>query len=133
MYKRVIIFLSTLTAVTYVSGQSFTEWQDQNVNEVNRLPMRTSFYPFSSAVAAETGNPKTESNYLDLNGKWKFNWVENADERPTDFFEVSYNDKGWKEISVPGIWELNGYGDPLYVNINFQCHCSGHTINPLTH
>ena len=105
-----IRYLATaLLAITAAgaSSQSFKEWQDQNVNSINRLPIHASFIP----VAAD--------NYLSLNGKWKFNWVENADQRPTDFFRADFNDKGWNEISVPAMWELSGYGDPQYVNIGY--------------
>ena len=101
------------------NAQTFKEWQDQNVNEVNRLPMRASFFPYVSLEGAEKAVPSAESNYLTLNGDWKFNWVENADQRPTDFFKTDFNDKGWASMPVPGMWELNGYGDPLYVNIGY--------------
>ena len=56
---------------------------------------------------------------MTLNGLWKFNWVRNADARPTDFFQTNFNDKGWDNIKVPGVWELNGYGDPIYVNVGY--------------
>lgn len=56
---------------------------------------------------------------MTLNGNWKFNWVKDADQRPTDFFRTDFNDRGWDTMTVPGIWELNGYGDPLYVNIGY--------------
>ncbi|CDE60278.1 beta-galactosidase [Parabacteroides sp. CAG:409] len=56
---------------------------------------------------------------MTLNGTWKFNWVQNADQRPTDFYKVDFNDKGWDNIQVPGVWELNGYGDPIYVNVGY--------------
>ena len=49
----------------------------------------------------------------------QFNWVQNADQRPTDFYKVDFNDKGWDNIQVPGVWELNGYGDPIYVNVGY--------------
>jgi len=39
--------------------------------------------------------------------------------RPTDFYRMDYNDKGWAAMPVPGMWELNGYGNPLYVNWNY--------------
>lgn len=107
-----------LVALT-AESQTFTEWQDQAVNEVNRLPMRTSFYPYSNPESAEMNLPASDSNYLSLNGNWKFNWVENADMRPTDFYETDFDDKSWGEMPVPGIWELNGYGDPQYVNIGY--------------
>ena len=57
--------------------------------------------------------------FVTLNGNWKFNWVRDADQRPTDFFRVGYNDKGWNDMPVPGLWELNGYGDPVYLNVGY--------------
>ena len=56
---------------------------------------------------------------MTLNGIWKFNWVKNADARPTDFYRTDYNDKGWGQMKVPGVWEMNGYGDPIYVNVGY--------------
>ena len=63
---------------------------------------------------------KTESKYfLSLDGTWKFNWVANADQRPTDFYKEDLDDSKWKTMNVPGNWEMNGFGDPEYVNIGF--------------
>ncbi|MDE6826466.1 MAG: beta-galactosidase, partial [Paramuribaculum sp.] len=105
-------------ACTPASAQTFKEWQTQKVNQVNRLPMRTTHFAYPSAEAAE-GTPEESPNYMTLNGMWKFNWVRNANERPTDFFKPGFNDKGWDSIPVPGVWELHGYGDPQYVNIGY--------------
>lgn len=116
-YSLLSIFLAGMATTGFC--QTMTEWQDQNVNEVNRLPMRAAFFPYTGQEKAETGNPSADSNYLSLDGKWKFNWVENADQRPVDFYKVNFNDKGWGEIPVPGIWELNGYGDPVYLNVGY--------------
>ena len=58
-------------------------------------------------------------NFLSLDGIWKFKWVENADQRPTDFYLTNLDDSHWGTIPVPGNWELNGYGQPEYVNIGF--------------
>lgn len=114
------IFCAALATIALcASAQSMTEWHDQKVNQVNRLPMRAAFYPYTSVQAAQGGTPGADSNYLPLNGVWKFNWVENADQRPVDFFRTDYNDRGWDNMQVPGIWELNGYGDPQYVNIGY--------------
>ena len=110
------------------SAQSFTEWQNQNVNSINRLPMHASYFAFANEE--EAGRPIEDSeNYLSLNGLWKFNWVADADLRPTDFFRKDFNDKGWDEINVPGVWELNGYGDPIYVNIGYAWK-NDYTNNP---
>ena len=58
-------------------------------------------------------------NYLSLEGTWKFNWVANADERPTDFYKTDLDDSKWNNIQMPGNWEMLGYGQPEYVNVGF--------------
>jgi beta-galactosidase len=98
---------------------TFTEWHDLQVNEVNRFPVHTNFFTYESEAKALGGDMKASANYLPLNGTWKFNWVETADKRPTDFYKTDFDDSAWKTMKVPGIWELNGYGDPEYVNIGF--------------
>lgn len=105
------------------------EWLDPNVNAVNRLPMHTNFFPYENESLARQGVKENSSNFLTLNGYWKFNWVPDADARPTDFFKQGFNDKGWKEMPVPGIWELNGYGDPMYTNIEYPWHFQA-PLNP---
>jgi beta-galactosidase len=113
-----------LTAAAYplrYATPTWTEWQDPAVNEVRRLPMHTTYFPFESVAASQ--RPKEEScNFLSLNGDWKFHWVENADERPTTFYQVGFDDSRWGTMPVPGLWELNGYGDPIYVNIGYAWH-----------
>lgn len=92
------------------------EWLDPEVNQVNRLPMRANHFAYESRDAALSGEREKSSNYLSLNGLWKFNWVKDADTRPLDFYREFFNDRAWDLIPVPGMWELNGYGDPVYVN-----------------
>ena len=98
---------------------TFTEWHDMSVNNVNRFPSHTSFFAYESRDAALKGDRSQSGNYLSIEGDWKFQWVANADQRPTDFFRAGFDDSQWKTMKVPGIWELNGYGDPEYVNIGF--------------
>lgn len=98
---------------------TFTEWHDLQVNEINRFKMHTNFFAFENEEKALKGDIKASDNFLSLHGNWKFNWVENANQRPTDFFTTSFDDSNWKEMPVPGIWELHGYGDPVYVNVGF--------------
>ena len=99
--------------------QTFNEWQNQNINEVNRLPIHSSYFPYASDAEASQGIKENSLNFLSLNGDWKFNWVNDADQRPSDFFKKDFDDSNWNEIKVPAVWELNGYGDPLYVNIPY--------------
>ena len=118
--KITTIFLG---AALGVSAQTFTEWHDLQVNQVNRYPMHTDFFAYdtSGKDADALANDAREKsvNYLSLDGQWKFNWVANADQRPTKFYETNFDDSSWKTMAVPGMWELNGYGDPEYVNIGF--------------
>ena len=102
-----------------VAEPTFTEWHDLSVNNVNRFATRTSFFAYENREAALKGNRDKSSNFLSIEGDWRFQWVENADQRPTDFFRTDYNDAAWKNMRVPGIWELNGFGDPEYVNVGF--------------
>ena len=94
-------------------------WHDLQINDINRFPMHTDFFVYESFGKAMTGDITKSSNFLTLHGNWKFNWVENADQRPKDCFSVDYDDSQWKTMPVPGIWELNGFGDPEYVNVGF--------------
>ena len=109
----------TVPASRIAAQPTFTEWHDLQVNTLNRMPMHTNFFPFKNDEEAKMGDPKRSENYLSLHGDWKFNWVENADQRPTRFYETDFNDTAWGTMPVPGIWELHGYGDPVYLNVGF--------------
>ena len=119
--KRFTLTLAALTlCCSTLVAQTFNEWRDPEINEVNRVKMHSSYKIFDSTSAAEGAYCDKSNPYrLSLNGTWRFNWVENADQRPTDFFTPAFNDKGWHDIEVPGMWELNGFGDPIYVNIGY--------------
>ena len=95
------------------------EWKNPEINAVNRAPMHTNYFAYSSSEEAAKADKENSSNFMTLNGIWKFNWVKNADARPTDFYRTDYNVKGWGQMKVPGVWEMNGYGDPIYVNVGY--------------
>ena len=61
----------------------------------------------------------SQTENISLNGIWKFKFHQQAEGRPVDFFTKGYDDSSWGEIPVPGIWELNGYGDPVYTSRNY--------------
>ena len=116
------IFFAMATMVAMADNvqlPSYTEWHDMQVNELNRLPVHTSFFPFADEAAAIKNEPRESESYLSLNGTWRFRWVENADERPAEFYLSDLDDSWWNTIQVPGMWELQGYGDPIYVNSGF--------------
>lgn len=117
MTRKVLICALASVGLTVFAQQP--EWQDPNVNAINRAAMHTNYFAYESEQAALKGCRLASDNYMTLNGTWKFNWVQNADQRPTDFYKVDFNDKGWDNIQVPAVWELNGYGDPIYVNVGY--------------
>ncbi len=116
-FKLIIGVLLCVSVGTLCAQRN--EWQDPKINHVNRAPMHTNFFAYETEEAALRGVKEESTNYMSLNGTWKFNWVANADARPTDFYRMDFNDKGWGNMPVPGLWELNGYGDPIYVNIGY--------------
>ncbi len=99
--------MAMLTAATASAAKKtdLPAWQDPNNFQENRIPMAAHF--------------ETDGLKLMLNGVWDFNWNENMDSRPLDFYRTDYDAGGWDTMPVPGMWELNGYGDPLYVNIGY--------------
>lgn len=109
MKKTLIFFLLLLACQYFLFAQTYTEWQTPAVFEINKL------YPRAN-IPQNDVQRDSHWQMLSLDGQWKFNYVNNADERPTDFFNINYDDKTWNEIQVPANWELNGYGVPVYVN-----------------
>lgn len=121
------------TATTTAPAEpTWTEWHDQQVNEVNRFPLHTNYFAYESEAAALKGDKTASRNFLTLHGQWKFKWVEDADQRPTGFYDPAYDDSAWDNFMVPGIWEVNGYGDPEYVNIGFAWRYQFDRKNPLS-
>ena len=118
MKKHLLTSLLTLVALT-LGAQTLHEWKDPRINAVNRAPMHSNYFAYESADVAQKGIKENSVNFMSLNGNWKFFWVKDAESRPTDFWKVGFNDKGWNTLPVPGLWELHGYGNPIYVNIGY--------------
>ena len=106
MRKSFLFVFLLLMAAAPMRSQDFTEWQDPHVNSINRLPMHSTF------VA-------DESQILPLTGDWSFRWVRSANQQPVGFWRTNYVETGWSRMPIPGVWELNGFGDPVYLNIGY--------------
>lgn len=106
--KKMMIFALCMAFLAFAKAQTQEElnaWNDVNVYEINKL------YPRVDVVPA--------GNYcLSLNGSWKFHWTETPNDAPEDFFKKDYDASSWKSIKVPANWELNGFGVPIYVNVD---------------
>jgi beta-galactosidase len=126
--KKIRLFLLALLAANGIQAQNLeTVWQDEKVSSVNREPMHATYFAFESRDLATMGVREHSERYLSLNGYWKFNWVERPADKPRDFFSLTYDDQSWKNFEIPGIWEVNGYGDPIYTNIPYEFN---HLITP---
>lgn len=103
-----------------VCAQNAEPWNDPLVNNINRNEPVSDFFGYESKELSD-GNDKTQSaRYMSIEGKWKFNWVKNANERPLDFYSLNLDDSNWGTMPIPGCWELNGYGFPVYTNIKYE-------------
>ncbi|MBM0129553.1 DUF4981 domain-containing protein [Prevotella copri] len=100
-------------------AQSESRWQNVNINQQNREHRRANFFAFENLEKAQSFDKKKSANYLSMEGMWKFNFVKDHNKRPANFFALKYDDSQWKDFPVPGLFELNGYGDATYKNIGY--------------
>ena len=100
--------------MAFSASAAVEDWQNPAVFEINRLPMAATFV---------TDQQET----LSLNGTWKFHWSDDPSGRIPGFEKTAFDDAAWDNIPVPGLWELEGYGDPLYLNIGYSWR--GHYTN----
>jgi beta-galactosidase len=116
------------------------DWENCNIIERNREAPHSTLVPFPSIEDALSKSPEESSFYLNLNGPWKFNWVEKPDDRPVDFYKTDYSVDSWLDIDVPSNWQMKGYGIPIYSNIKYPYSLSlrkrdipsiNHSFNPV--
>lgn len=124
MNKKKFMFLALLgSMVLYghgeVRAQDASRWHNVDVNQQNRAPRRAAFFAFENQDKAQAFEKKKSTNYLSMEGTWKFNFVKDYNKRPVNFFAANFDDSQWKDFPVPGLFELNGYGDATYKNIGY--------------
>lgn len=96
------------------------------ITQENREPMHAAWFPYTSAQDA-VKNLEKSSAYKSLNGSWKFYFAENPGKCPTNFEAKDFDDSKWGQIPVPGDWQCNGYGYPVYTNVTYDF---SYTPNP---
>ena len=116
---NVSLCLAMLSMSSGALAQSASRWQNVNINQQNREPRRANFFAFENLEKAQSFDKKKSANYLSMEGMWKFNFVKDHNKRPANFFALKYDDSQWKDFPVPGLFELNGYGDATYKNIGY--------------
>jgi len=118
MKKYVFILLLGLMQVQLSIAQ-VNDWENPQIFGINKEAGRATFLPYQSKEAAIADDYQKSDWYLSLNGIWKFNWVYKPEDKPNDFYTEDYDTSDWGEMPVPGNWELNGYGTPIYTNITY--------------
>ncbi|MCG3177961.1 MAG: Beta-galactosidase [Phycisphaerae bacterium] len=91
-------------------------WQSPEVAGINRLPARATIYPFPDAAAAATGDRERSPWFKSLDGVWRFAMVDRPQETPADFAAPDFDDCGWEDFAVPGLFTMSGHAPPIYTN-----------------
>jgi len=99
--------------------EKIKDWENPAVFGRNKESAHCSYIPFQSVKNALIGDQKRSPFYKSLNGFWKFNWVRKPSLRPREFYKYSYDVSKWRKIKVPGNWELQGYGIPIYTDTDY--------------
>ncbi|MCL7765076.1 DUF4981 domain-containing protein [Polaribacter sp. Z014] len=131
------ILTLTLFFISSLLFAQQNDWENQNVNQINRLEAHATFYSYENEDLA-IKNVREKSEYFkSLNGDWKFNWVAKPSESIENFEGVSFNASKWKNIDVPSNWEMRGYGTPIYTNATYPFFSDfpfiNHHDNPVGH
>ena len=120
--NRIIWVAIGILSYTFLSTLQATErepWENHQVFGINKLPPRATSFGFASEIAALTQQKEDSNNFMLLNGQWPFNWQKSPKDKPNGFQNVNFDASQWKTIAVPGNWEVQGFGYPIYLDERF--------------
>ncbi|MDI1306928.1 MAG: beta-galactosidase, partial [bacterium] len=121
MKKTAFILIFILAFIASSKAQeSVPFWLNEKINEENREPMHASYFVFENEALAIKNNWKLSENYLDINGIWKFKYVESPNDLPKGFEKSTFDDTAWDNFKIPATWDVNGYGFPVYTNTTYD-------------
>ena len=117
---RLTIIILTLVFIQLgVNAQEREPWEDHQVFGINKEAPHATLFPFKTPQAALQNKKELSSNFLLLNGVWKFNWQKSPINKPKGFELTGFDDSEWSRIPVPGNWEVEGFGFPIYLDERF--------------
>lgn len=119
MRKTLSLSLLLLGGGALFAQQSVPNWENPEVFAVNKEATRATSVPYQNEQQALKDNYSESPYFQSLDGTWKFFWVPKPAEVPSGFYNESYDVSKWANMPVPGNWEFNGYGIPMYVNTGF--------------
>ena len=116
--KRIAVAIGLAACGAFAA--EVNDWENPEVNSINRLSARTYAMPLADEQAAFSDALEPETPYkMSLNGDWRFSWVGDPARRPLDFWKADFDDADWATIDVPSCVEMRGYGSPIYTNIRY--------------
>ncbi|RED55936.1 beta-galactosidase [Cohnella phaseoli] len=98
-------------------------WEDLSILQVNREPARANGIPYADRSSAASGKRSRSPYYGTLNGSWKFRYYDSVQDVPQDFYEENADRSEWDELLVPSCWQVNGYDQLHYTNVNYPIPC----------
>jgi len=101
------------------AGEAAPDWENPGVFSIGKEPPRATAMVYPDERMALQDSREASPYFLSLNGAWKFHWSPDPGSRPAEFHRPDYDDSRWKKITVPGNWQVQGYGIPLYTNITY--------------
>lgn len=117
MKRSLLALLFLCIGCLVASAEEHPYWEQPEVFAINKLPARATLTPYTSFAEALS---RGASQWVkDISGDWKFYWTATPAEAPEGFEAVGYDDREWATMPVPGNWEINGYGVPIYTNVNY--------------
>jgi beta-galactosidase len=123
------IYLFTVPAWAQINF-TFKEWQDPAIVAVNKEPARATAMAYAKADDVFADQYTRSPWFRSLNGRWKFNYVDQTEKRPTTFFRDDFRDGQWADIAVPSNWEMQGWGIPIYTNFVYPFPPTPPLIDP---
>ena len=115
LFLFALIFISCGSDMTPKAEKEY--WEDPTIISENKEDGHATLIPYDSNKEAISGIRESSNHYRSLNGEWHFNWVKRPADRPIGFYKNDYDISSWDKISVPGSWQLQGYGQPIYTNV----------------
>ncbi|MDR3061816.1 MAG: DUF4981 domain-containing protein, partial [Dysgonamonadaceae bacterium] len=116
---RKTVLLLCLIPFYYNLFSQINFWENPKFIDEGKEQARAGFVPYAD-INQLVEDHKMASPYVkSLNGTWKFSFAENVATRVTDFYKETLDDSYWKSIQVPGSWETQGFGVPVYTNITY--------------
>ena len=125
--KKLLVAAACLPLALMAQEGRYAQITNPRLTSINKEQPRSTFTSYTNEADAVINDRKNGTFRISLNGKWKFNYVENFADRPTDFMAPHTDVSKWPDINVPGNWELQGFGTPIYVNQSYEFCSPGYS------